>query len=61
VTDPEKIDWALTTREGNRRRQREEFKALSFREKIETLERMSEVAARFARLRCPAPTPPRRE
>ena len=44
---PEPIDWSLTTFEGNRRRQHEAFRALSFREKLLRLEQMSEVAQIF--------------
>jgi hypothetical protein len=43
------IDWSLTTWEGNRRRQRDEFRRLSFREKIERIEQMEDVAALFNR------------
>lgn len=38
-------DWSATTFEGNRRRQHQAFCALSFREKVERLEQMSEVLA----------------
>jgi len=31
---PDEIDWSVTTFAGNRRRQHEEFLALSFREKV---------------------------
>ena len=31
---PESIDWTVTTYEGNRRRQHEEFRAISFGEKL---------------------------
>ena len=44
---PDDIDWSLTTFEGNRRRQHEEFRALSFREKLAALEDMDEVVAFF--------------
>ncbi|MEX2220063.1 MAG: hypothetical protein WD749_15030 [Phycisphaerales bacterium] len=45
----EPIDWSLGTFEGLRRRQHEEFYALPFREKLERIEQMAEVAALFAR------------
>lgn len=61
MTDDEGIDWSLTTWEGNRRRQGETFRALSFREKVEALERMSEVAALFARIRTSATNSPNRQ
>ncbi|MBL8887742.1 MAG: hypothetical protein JNK16_13875 [Phycisphaerales bacterium] len=43
----EEIDWSLTTFEGLRRKQRLEFVALSFEEKLERLEQMSEIAEMF--------------
>ncbi len=55
------IDWSLTTWEGNRRRQREAFRALTFRQKVEALERMAEVAALFARSRAGAAKPDRKD
>lgn len=45
---PEPIDWGRTTFEGNRVRQHQAFRALSFREKLARLEQMSEVARCFA-------------
>lgn len=41
------IDWSLTTYEGNRRRQHEEFRALSFREKLLIVEDMGDIVARL--------------
>ena len=66
---PEPIDWSLTTFEGNRRRQHEAFRALSFREKLVRLEQMGEVARIFAADKPrphgnstrPAPSYPRRD
>lgn len=46
--NPDEIDWSLTTFEGLRQRQREEFRALSFREKLIRVEQMNDVAAQFA-------------
>ena len=43
------IDWASTTWRENRRRQHQEFHALSFREKVKRPERMAEVAERLRR------------
>lgn len=54
MTDDDRIDWSLTTWDGNRRRQAEVFGALSFREKMEALEHMGEVAELFARIRISA-------
>lgn len=44
----EEIDWSLTTFEGNRRRQHEEFLALPLREKLRIIEQMEEVTEYFA-------------
>jgi hypothetical protein len=44
----DRIDWDLTTYEGVRRRQRQEFCALPLREKIALVEQMGEIAADFA-------------
>jgi hypothetical protein len=49
MTEP--IDWSMTTWEGNRLRQHREFRALSFREKMEAIERLGEVEAFFAERR----------
>jgi hypothetical protein len=43
----EQADWSSASYEGNRRRQHQEFYALSLREKIERLEQMQEVIARL--------------
>jgi len=53
------IDWSVTTFEGNRRRQLNEFRALSFREKLKHMEQMGEVIQYFASQRTPAPQPKR--
>ena len=42
-------DWSLVTWRGNRRRQHQEFAALTFREKLLAVERLGEVTAFFAR------------
>jgi hypothetical protein len=52
---PEPADWSTATFEGNRRRQHQEFYALSLREKIKRIEEMAEVTAR---LRAAPATPP---
>lgn len=44
---PDDIDWSLTTFEGLRRKQREEFAALSFAEKLERIEQMNEIVEVF--------------
>jgi hypothetical protein len=41
------IDWSLCTWEGARRAQHRAFLALSFREKLEAVEEMSDVARHF--------------
>ena len=45
----ERIDWELTTFEGNRRTQHLEFFALSFQEKLERLENFAEIEELFSR------------
>ncbi len=44
----DQIDWSHTTFDGNRLRQHQAFRALSFREKLMRLEQMAEVARCFA-------------
>jgi len=44
----EEIDWSLTTWAGSRREQHRRFLALSFREKLEVVESLGEMAALFA-------------
>lgn len=43
----DEIDWSLTTFEGLRRRQHQEFAALSFAEKLERVEQMNEIVEMF--------------
>ena len=43
------IDWSLTTWEGSRRRQHQEYLALPFSEKLRRLEQMEEFAQLFRR------------
>ena len=50
---PDEVDWSVTTFEGNRRRQHEEFRALSFREKLMRIEQMSAVVEFFLSRRDP--------
>jgi len=47
----EQVDWNLATWEGNRRRQHQDFLALSFREKLRIIEQLGEVADVFAACR----------
>ena len=47
----EQVDWSLTTWEGNRRQQHREFYALSFREKLEIVEQLGEMALLFTERR----------
>jgi len=49
MADP--TDWSVTTWEGNRLRQHQEFMALSFREKLAVVEQLGETAAFFAERR----------
>jgi len=49
--------WASVTFEGNRRRQHEEFQALSFAEKIKRLEQAQEVSDYFARVKAQRSAP----
>lgn len=44
---PESFDWTVTTYAGNRQRQRDEFRTLTFREKLSRIEQLGEVAAYF--------------
>ena len=43
----EPIDWGVTSWEGHRRRQHQEFLALPFRDKLVVIEQLGEVAAFF--------------
>jgi hypothetical protein len=47
----DEIDWSVTTWDGNRRLQHEEFRRLSFREKVAVLEQLGEIAEAFAAMR----------
>lgn len=58
---PDGIDWSLTTFEGNRRRQHEEFRALPLREKLARIEQMEAVAEHFSSRRPPAADPEARD
>jgi len=51
--------WLSATWEGNRRLQHQAFMALTFREKIQEIERMSEVQAMFESSRARAGLPMR--
>jgi hypothetical protein len=46
-SDSADADWSLGTFDGLRRAQHAEFMALSFREKLDRLEQMAEVAERL--------------
>lgn len=41
------VDWSVTTFEGNRLRQHQEFMRLSFREKLLVIERLGELTPLF--------------
>lgn len=43
----DEVDWSLTTWSGSRRQQHRDFLALSFREKIEIIEQLSDVGRFF--------------
>jgi hypothetical protein len=45
---PDDAIWRLSTWEGNRRRQHQEFRALPLREKIAIIEQLGEVTELFA-------------
>lgn len=49
----DRIDWTLATYEGNRRRQHEEFLALTFREKLAVIEELDHIARHFSRRHAP--------
>lgn len=49
MTDP--IDWGVASWDGHRRRQHQDFQALSFRDKLVIIEQSGEVAAFFAERR----------
>ena len=44
---PDSVDWSVTTFEGNRLRQHQEFMRLSFRDKLLVIERLCELTPRF--------------
>ena len=50
-TGAEAVDWQGVTFEGNRRLQQEEFRALSFRDKLKVIEQLALVTEHFARRR----------
>jgi hypothetical protein len=54
----DEVDWGLTTWEGSRRVQQQEFHALPFREKLLIIEQMEEIAECFRRSRASAPEVP---
>ena len=54
---PEEVDWSVTSFDGNRRRQFEEFAALPFREKLDRIEQMGRLVERFGAER-PGGLPP---
>jgi len=58
---PDEIDWSVTTYQGNRRRQHEEFRALPFREKLRRIEQSGEVAGFFASQRAAAQAQPEQQ
>jgi hypothetical protein len=49
MADP--IDWGVASWDGHRRRQHQDFQALSFRDKLVVIEQLGEVAAFFAERR----------
>ena len=58
----ERIDWSKTTFEGSRREQLRRWRALSLRERLEALDRLSDLAGRFEQQKTgqpPAAQPPK--
>ena len=53
----DEIDWRAVTFAGNRRRQREEFRALPLRDKLIVIEQLSMVAEYFHARRAERPKP----
>ena len=53
----DEIDWRVATFAGNRRRQREEFRALPLRDKLIVIEQLSMVAEYFQARRAERPKP----
>lgn len=49
----DETDWTLATYAGNRRRQHEEFRALTFREKLAVIEELENIARHFSRRHTP--------
>ncbi|MFO1478542.1 MAG: hypothetical protein U1F98_18075 [Verrucomicrobiota bacterium] len=45
--NPDEMDWSATTWKGSRLQQHRTFHALPFSRKLELIEQMGEVAARF--------------
>lgn len=45
------VDWGVAGWEGHRRRQHQEFRALTFREKLEIIDQLGEVSAFFTERR----------
>ena len=50
-TRPNDVDWSVATFEGNRLRELQRFRTLSFREKMKEVEGLGEVASHLARRR----------
>ena len=53
----DELDWRVVTFAGNRRRQREEFRALPLRDKLIVIEQLSMVADYFRARRAERPKP----
>lgn len=58
--DESGVDWGLGTWKGSRRRQHQEFYALSFAEKLDRIEQMNDLAANLAASARVKETPPDR-
>ena len=56
----DELDWRVVTFAGNRRRQREECRALPLRDKLLVIEQLSMVAEYFLARRAERPKPLRR-
>ncbi len=51
MTAKDDIDWSLTTWKGSRRQQHQELLAFTFRQKLESVEEMCDLALRFLEYR----------
>ncbi len=57
IAKGEEIDWSLTTWKGSRRQQHQQYLALSFRQKLESLEALCDLSRNFLEQRRKAGLP----